>query len=188
MVRLKYNQQIYWIFAFGMNIEHTLLWRKMWILNIYSKGGRCEHWRYIIKAEDVNIEYTLLRRKMLIYWIYILKEGDGNIEEITLETFRVVFGDNITIDCSVSSHPAVTSIQWQWNTTDGLVDIIIDDHIYSGATTMEPSLIISAANFTHIGMYRCIGANGSVSSFSAISQLYQDDQTYFLCGEIMTIW
>jgi hypothetical protein len=44
----------------------------MWILNIYSKGGRCEHWIYIIKAEDVNIEYTFVRQTMWILDIFSL--------------------------------------------------------------------------------------------------------------------
>lgn len=97
--------------------------------------------------------------------------SDEPYVEIPSETFSVVFGNDITINCSVSSHPAVTSIQWQWNTTDGIVDIVIDDHIYSGATTMEPSLMISAANFTHIGMYRCIAINRVGIGFSNFTYL-----------------
>jgi hypothetical protein len=77
----------------------------------------------------------------------------------------------VNIEYTLLRHPAVTSIQWQWNTTDGLVDIIIDDHIYSGATTTEPSLIISAANFTHIGMYRCIASNRVGIGFSNFTYL-----------------
>lgn len=91
--------------------------------------------------------------------------------EIPRPLYNVILGDNITLVCTITSDLPVTNIQWQKKRDEIFTDVYIDDVIFHGSLTSDPSLTLIGARFIDEGDYLCIAANYAGSENSNITTL-----------------
>ncbi|KAK3107564.1 hypothetical protein FSP39_017383 [Pinctada imbricata] len=96
----------------------------------------------------------------------VFLDVQGNIPSVSLgnNTYSVVTGQSVTIDCNVTATPTQTLVYWQVSDFPGQTasNITIDGQKYSGGTIVTPSLTITDANSTlDEGYYRCLSVNAA---------------------------
>lgn len=94
--------------------------------------------------------------------------------KIPLSSYSVDNGDSVTIPCTVTANPSVTSVSWERISQSGLPSSIsLVSSKYSGGTVANPGLTIANTITTDQGFYRCLATNSvgtstSDSSFLAV--------------------
>ncbi|XP_033751335.1 hemicentin-1-like isoform X19 [Pecten maximus] len=86
----------------------------------------------------------------------------GNIPSVTVpqSSYSVSLDDTVTITCTVSAVPSATSITWEYINSNGAVsNINVANSRYSGGIVSNPSLVISTAQLSDQGTYRCKASN-----------------------------
>ncbi|VDI02517.1 hemicentin, partial [Mytilus galloprovincialis] len=85
--------------------------------------------------------------------------GSIPIVRLTRTSFTGYYGDNITLGCTVSANPAVTSVFWQ--KVFGSVTFTVDmsNSRYTGSSVSKPFLNITNLNNNDAGNYVCVAAN-----------------------------
>lgn len=73
--------------------------------------------------------------------------------------YEVEYGQNVTLECNVTSKPAYTNIYWQKITNDTVTNITSDTSNIDGVSTMEPFLTIVKATTSDSGRYACLVEN-----------------------------
>ncbi|XP_069133871.1 basement membrane-specific heparan sulfate proteoglycan core protein-like [Argopecten irradians] len=90
------------------------------------------------------------------------------IVNVPQDTYATVIGGNVTLACIVSSSTAfLTSVYWERLVNCSYQQVQINTNgRYSGGTASSPSFVISNAQTSDAGTYRCIAANqfGAVNS------------------------
>ncbi|XP_069115359.1 hemicentin-1-like isoform X2 [Argopecten irradians] len=86
---------------------------------------------------------------------------------VTQSAYSITTGSSITLGCSVSGNPTVTSVYWQRNTGSGSQSITIDNVKFSGATVSTPSLTVNSASSSDAGSYTCFAVNSVGTGQSA---------------------
>ena len=75
-------------------------------------------------------------------------------------SYQQTYGQNVTIQCSVTATPAITSVLWQRLVNGNYVDITTQSSTkYYGGTLTNYALTITNLVFTHNGEYRCTATN-----------------------------
>ncbi|OWF51120.1 hypothetical protein KP79_PYT00755 [Mizuhopecten yessoensis] len=74
-------------------------------------------------------------------------------------TYSVSTNSQVTLQCSVSANPAITSVVWQKSSGGTTSSITIDGTRYSGGSTTSPTLVINNAASTDSGTYVCRATN-----------------------------
>ena len=86
--------------------------------------------------------------------------------------FQVQVGNSITIGCTVTANPAVTSVYWtrDINGQSTIIGPSSNPSKYGGSTTVTPSLTILNADISDAGNYQCFATNniGTGSSQQAL--------------------
>lgn len=72
---------------------------------------------------------------------------------------EVVYGQNITLECNVTSIPVNTNVYWQKIKDGTVTNITSFNHNVNGVTVIEPSLTILKAAMSDSGMYACHAEN-----------------------------
>nr|XP_022324738.1 hemicentin-1-like isoform X39 [Crassostrea virginica] len=86
----------------------------------------------------------------------------GSIPVVTLPviSYQQTYGQNVTIQCSVTATPAITSVLWQRLVNGNYVDITTQSSTkYYGGTLTNYALTITNLVFTDNGEYRCTATN-----------------------------
>ncbi|XP_052106688.1 hemicentin-1-like [Mytilus californianus] len=87
----------------------------------------------------------------------------GGVPNVTIAgfSFHVQICNSITIECTVTAIPVVTSVYWTRNVTGQITNIgpSYNPSKYGGSTTVTPSLTIFNANFSDEGNYQCFATN-----------------------------
>ncbi|CAG2194109.1 HMCN [Mytilus edulis] len=90
-------------------------------------------------------------------------EVTGGVPNVTIvaSSFEVQICNSITIECTVTAIPVVTSVYWTSNVTGQITNIRPSSNPskYGGSTTLTPSLTIFNANFSDAGNYQCFANN-----------------------------
>ncbi|XP_060079143.1 hemicentin-1-like [Ylistrum balloti] len=85
--------------------------------------------------------------------------GSLPVPTIAENTYSVITGQSITLECTVSSDPAHTVVFWQRIINGQTQSINIDGSKYVGSTLSSPSLVISNAANSDQGSYICLATN-----------------------------
>ncbi|XP_071159628.1 hemicentin-1-like isoform X21 [Mytilus edulis] len=86
--------------------------------------------------------------------------GNLPIATIGSNQYAIIVGGSVTLGCSVSGNPAVTSVQWTREVNGQNQNIVISgNNRYSGGTVNSPSLVISNVANSDEGYYRCSATN-----------------------------
>lgn len=97
---------------------------------------------------------------------------DSPTVTITNDAINVVQGNSVTLDCTVSSNLALTSVYWQRNTNGAITTInpTINNpnNKYSGSTTSNPALTIFNADIVDAGDYTCFAVSSAGTGQSNI--------------------
>ena len=98
-----------------------------------------------------------MERKVVIDVILIV--GIPTVS-ILSSTYSVLYGDSITIECSITASPAHNSVTWQ-KINSGITSTINfgNSAKYSGGSKSTPSLTILNTVTTDSGSYRCSATN-----------------------------
>ncbi|XP_060078232.1 hemicentin-1-like, partial [Ylistrum balloti] len=78
---------------------------------------------------------------------------------VTQSSYSITTGNSVTLQCSVSANPSITSVYWQRTQNGVTAGITVDGVNFSGATTSNPSLTVITANTGDSGTYRCFAIN-----------------------------
>ncbi|XP_071166138.1 hemicentin-1-like [Mytilus edulis] len=98
----------------------------------------------------------------------------GGVPTVTIggSNFQVQVGNSITIGCTVTANPAVTSVYWtrDINGQSTIIGPSSNPSKYGGSTTVTPSLTILNADISDAGNYQCFAINniGTGSSQQAL--------------------
>ncbi|XP_052061300.1 hemicentin-1-like isoform X5 [Mytilus californianus] len=93
---------------------------------------------------------------------------------IPSSTYSVLLGNQISITCTVSGSPSATNVYWMKQQTGGGSFSNLDisgNNRYSGGTLNSPTLVITSAQFSDEGNYRCHGVNAAGDSNSIVTNL-----------------
>ncbi|XP_063442513.1 hemicentin-1-like [Mytilus trossulus] len=99
---------------------------------------------------------------------------DLPIVEISKSSYAVILGNNVTLECSITSDFLVSNVKWQKKIGNPFVDIIIDNEIYHGSTVGNANLVLTGARFSDSGEYICTATsfagrgNSNISTLSVI--------------------
>ncbi|XP_052062340.1 hemicentin-1-like [Mytilus californianus] len=74
-------------------------------------------------------------------------------------TFSVLYGENVTLECKITSVPNLTAVSWKTDASGSLQDIDPLHAKYNGGTIVKPSLTLLNINFEDDGKYVCMGTN-----------------------------
>ncbi|CAG2234906.1 HMCN [Mytilus edulis] len=74
-------------------------------------------------------------------------------------TLSVLYGENVTLECEITSVPNLTAVAWKTDASGSLQDIDSLHTKYNGGTIVKPSLTLLNINFEDNGKYVCIGTN-----------------------------
>ncbi|XP_052103233.1 hemicentin-1-like [Mytilus californianus] len=85
--------------------------------------------------------------------------GDISVVTISSNIYSVLIGGTVTLQCTVSSNPAHTSVTWQRIVNGVLTTVIVDGSRIIGSTVSTPSLTISNAVSVDEGNYICTATN-----------------------------
>ncbi|XP_063428592.1 hemicentin-1-like isoform X15 [Mytilus trossulus] len=86
--------------------------------------------------------------------------GNLPIATIGSNQYAIIVGGSVTLGCSVSGNPAVTSVQWTREVNGQNQNIVISgNNRYSGGSVNSPSLVISNVANSDEGYYRCSATN-----------------------------
>ncbi|VDI12391.1 Hypothetical predicted protein, partial [Mytilus galloprovincialis] len=87
----------------------------------------------------------------------------GGVPIVTIggSNFQVQVGNSITIGCTVTANPAVTSVYWTRDMNGQISNIgpSSNPSKYGGSTTVTPSLTIYNVDFSDRGNYQCFATN-----------------------------
>lgn len=76
-------------------------------------------------------------------------------------------GSSVTLECTVSSQSAITSVFWtKYTNTDTRITSSTDTNRYRGSTPDTPSLTIVSAVLGDAGQYRCSAVNSDGTGHS----------------------
>ncbi|XP_033758139.1 hemicentin-1-like [Pecten maximus] len=78
---------------------------------------------------------------------------------VTQSSYSITTGNSVTLQCSVSANPSITSVYWQRIQNGVTAGITVDSINFSGATTANPSLTVINANSADSGTYTCFAVN-----------------------------
>ena len=79
---------------------------------------------------------------------------------ILSNTYSVIVGGSVTLQCTVSGNPAITSVQWSRTVNGQQQSITIGGNSrYSGGSVNSPSLVIANAANADEGYYTCSATN-----------------------------
>ncbi|XP_063442781.1 hemicentin-1-like [Mytilus trossulus] len=85
-----------------------------------------------------------------------------SVPQVTVDSknYISIFGDNVTLKCSVKSDPPHTNVYWK-HSNDGRNTSNLNQRATGteGITLQNPSLIIGKTNFAHSGYYTCVASN-----------------------------
>ncbi|XP_033753605.1 hemicentin-1-like isoform X5 [Pecten maximus] len=94
---------------------------------------------------------------------YLDVTGTIPVVTISQNTYSVLVGSSITIDCSVSASPTHTSVEWRKITNIGgnnvNTPIVIDNINYSGGSVSSPGLQVITTEESDQGFYVCTATN-----------------------------
>ncbi|CAC5381762.1 unnamed protein product [Mytilus coruscus] len=86
----------------------------------------------------------------------------GGVPQVTVNStnYRSIFGDPVTLNCSVQSDPPHTNVYWK-HSNDGTNTSNLNHKATGtqGITLQNPSLTIGKTNFAHSGYYTCFASN-----------------------------
>ncbi|XP_069133964.1 serine-rich adhesin for platelets-like isoform X37 [Argopecten irradians] len=85
--------------------------------------------------------------------------GSPPVPTITQNAYSVITGQSITLECTVQSDPAHTTVFWQRFVNGQAQSITIDGTKYLGATVNSASLVINNAVSADQGVYICFATN-----------------------------
>ncbi|XP_052058083.1 hemicentin-1-like isoform X13 [Mytilus californianus] len=86
--------------------------------------------------------------------------GNLPIATIGSNQYAIIVGGSVTLGCSVSGNPAVTSVQWTREVNGQNQNVVISgSNRYSGGTVNSPSLVISNVANSDEGYYKCSATN-----------------------------
>ncbi|XP_062603011.1 hemicentin-1-like isoform X19 [Saccostrea cucullata] len=110
----------------------------------------------------------------------------GSIPVVSLPTttYRITYGQNVTLQCSISATPAITSVQWEKFVNSGYqsVSTLSPNKYYGGNTTVYDLTIVNLV-FGDAGSYRCTATNQvgrGVSPNTATLQVLGDKPSVFV--------
>ncbi|XP_063420706.1 hemicentin-1-like [Mytilus trossulus] len=85
----------------------------------------------------------------------------GNVPSVNLTqtSFTGNYGDTITLGCTVSASPVVTSVYWQKVSGSTTSTVDMSNSRYTGSSVSTPSLTITNLNSNDAGNYVCLAAN-----------------------------
>ncbi|XP_071166173.1 basement membrane-specific heparan sulfate proteoglycan core protein-like isoform X2 [Mytilus edulis] len=85
----------------------------------------------------------------------------GNVPNVsfTQTSFTGNYGDTITLGCTVSANPGVTSVYWQKVSGSITSTVDMSNSRYTGSSVSTPSLTITNLNSNDDGNYICLAAN-----------------------------
>ncbi|XP_069133480.1 hemicentin-1-like isoform X12 [Argopecten irradians] len=91
---------------------------------------------------------------------YLTVSGSIPVVTIPQNSYSILTGGSVVIDCTVSSVPAHTSVSWnRVSSSGGISAIQIDGVNYSGGTVNSPSLSVNNADSSDTGFYVCTATN-----------------------------
>ncbi|XP_060068235.1 hemicentin-1-like [Ylistrum balloti] len=91
---------------------------------------------------------------------YLTVSGSIPVVTIPQNTYNVLTGGSVVIDCAISAIPTHTSVTWNRVSSGGVTSVIqIDGVNYSGGTVNSPSLSVNNADNSDIGFYVCTATN-----------------------------
>ncbi|XP_021370011.1 hemicentin-1-like [Mizuhopecten yessoensis] len=85
--------------------------------------------------------------------------GSTPAVSVVQSSYSINSGSSVTLGCSVSGNPSVTSVFWQRNVGSGTQSVSIDNVNFSGATVSSPSLTVITADTNDAGTYTCYAVN-----------------------------
>ena len=81
---------------------------------------------------------------------------------IPKDVYQATIGSTVTLNCTASGSPAVTSITWQRVKAEGVATLHVSSTTkYGGATVNFPSLIIYNVDTDDEAQYRCLATNSA---------------------------
>ncbi|XP_065932028.1 platelet binding protein GspB isoform X4 [Magallana gigas] len=86
----------------------------------------------------------------------------GSIPVVTLPTtlYERTYGQNVTMQCSVTATPAITEVRWQRFVNGAYQDIFTQSSTkYYGSSITNFALTVTNLVFTDVGEYRCTATN-----------------------------
>ncbi|XP_021339670.1 peroxidasin-like, partial [Mizuhopecten yessoensis] len=85
--------------------------------------------------------------------------GSTPAVSVVQSSYSINSGSSITLGCSVSGNPSITSVFWQRNVGSGTQSVSVDNVNFSGATVSSPSLTVITASSGDAGSYTCFATN-----------------------------
>ena len=87
-------------------------------------------------------------------------------------SYTVTYGNDITLDCIITSIPELQNVSWKMETNGILYDIDTTNTFkYQGSTVENPALTIIDTHFGDEGNYYCYGENDVDSGNSSVTVL-----------------
>lgn len=93
------------------------------------------------------------------------------IVEVQIEEQTAQFGDTISINCTVRSHPNHTHVYWEKRNGDAVTTLTSETNGIRGSSIYMPSLTIMFATSTDTGSYTCNAENVIGVGISQASKL-----------------
>ncbi|XP_052058076.1 hemicentin-1-like isoform X7 [Mytilus californianus] len=106
--------------------------------------------------------------------------GSIPVVQILQSTYQVNFGSTRVLECTVSSNPTHTTVQWQKLVNNQFQSINFANNKYSGSSVSTPSLTVNSADLNDEGFYICTATNSLGTGQS--SQTFLD-----VIGNILTV-
>ncbi|XP_052061298.1 hemicentin-1-like isoform X3 [Mytilus californianus] len=128
--------------------------------NLDAGFYKCEAENQVDSAQSSNTQLNII--------------GGALTVTIPSSTYSVLLGNQISITCTVSGSPSATNVYWMKQQTGGGSFSNLDisgNNRYSGGTLNSPTLVITSAQFSDEGNYRCHGVNAAGDSNSIVTNL-----------------
>lgn len=93
-------------------------------------------------------------------------------------SYAVVMGSSVTIPCTVSGNPSVTSVAWEFIYNSVTTTLTIDGTNYGGALASSPALVIYNTDNSDQGYYKCTATNIVGTGRSSATYLYVTGSEY----------
>ncbi|XP_063428599.1 hemicentin-1-like isoform X2 [Mytilus trossulus] len=102
------------------------------------------------------------------------------VVQILQSSYQVNFGSSRVLECTVSSNPAHSTVQWQKLVNNQFQPINFANNKYEGSSVSIPSLTVNSADLNDEGFYICTATNSL--------GIGQSSQTFLdVIGNILTV-